>query len=234
MQRRWSCRRQEPARGLRREANLNRHGDGEVQGSALLLWSVWLGCSILEPGLGFAAVHLSQDALRLPSIEAPLHRSDTSWLALVILTGGMLGSPLPMFGLARTDAAGTSLLLNLEGVATVGIAWVAFHESVDRRPLLGILAILARAVLLSRQGQASFQWGALLIAGACVCWCIDNNLTHKLPSADPLALVEHTTVWPTRQTAMANSGTIAATPQPRVGRTHAHYRQITIDISSAY
>jgi drug/metabolite transporter (DMT)-like permease len=107
---------------------------------------------------------------------------------LVIAAGGVCGPLLLMVGLARTDAAGTSLLLNLEGLATMGIAWVVFHENVDRRLLLGALAILAGAVLLSWQGRASFQWGALPIAGACVCWGIDNNLTRKLSSSDPMQI----------------------------------------------
>jgi drug/metabolite transporter (DMT)-like permease len=93
-----------------------------------------------------------------------------------------------MLGLSRTDAAGTSLLLNLEGLATMAIAWVAFRENVDRRLLLGAFAILVGAFLLSWQGQASFQWSALFIAGACLCWGIDNNLTRKLSSADPVQI----------------------------------------------
>jgi drug/metabolite transporter (DMT)-like permease len=124
----------------------------------------------------------------MPAIEAPLRRADLPWLALVIAAGGVCGPLLLMVGLARTDAAGTSLLLNLEGLATMGIAWVVFHENVDRRLLLGALAILAGAVLLSWQGRASFQWGALPIAGACVCWGIDNNLTRKLSSSDPMQI----------------------------------------------
>jgi len=93
-----------------------------------------------------------------------------------------------MFGLARTDAAGASLLLNLEGLATMGIAWLVFHENVDRRLLLGAFAILAGAALLSWQGRASLDWGAVLIGAACVSWGIDNNLTRKLSSADPVQI----------------------------------------------
>ena len=70
----------------------------------------------------------------------------------------------------------------------MGIAWLAFHENVDRRLLLGAFAILAGAALLSWQGQASLGWGAPLIAGACLCWGIDNNLTRKLSSADPVQI----------------------------------------------
>jgi len=146
------------------------------------------GLLYLGAGIGLAAVHLSRNALRLPAIEAPLRRSDVPWLAAVIVAGGVLGPVFLMFGLARTDAAGASLLLNLEGLATMGIAWLVFRENVDRRLLLGAFAILAGAALLSWQGRASLDWGVVLIVGACVSWGIDNNLTRKLSSADPVQI----------------------------------------------
>ncbi|MGH6738920.1 MAG: DMT family transporter, partial [Bradyrhizobium sp.] len=158
----------------------------------LLLGSVdpWLmaGLLYIGAGLGLAIFYLSRSALRLPIVEAPLRLSDLPWLAAVILFGGVLGPLLLMLGLARTDAAAASLLLNLEGLATMGIAWVVFRENVDRRLLLGAFAILAGAALLSWQGVASFQWSGLLIAGACLCWGIDNNLTRKLSSSDPMQI----------------------------------------------
>jgi drug/metabolite transporter (DMT)-like permease len=146
------------------------------------------GLLYLGAGIGLAAVHLGRNVLRLPAIEAPLRRSDVPWLAAVIAAGGILGPVFLMFGLARTDAAEASLLLNLEGLATMGIAWVIFLEYVDRRLLLGAFAILAGAALLSWQGRASLNWGALLIVAACVSWGIDNNLTRKLSSADPVQI----------------------------------------------
>ena len=158
----------------------------------LLLGSVdpWTmaGLLYLGAGVGLAAVHLSRGVLSLPAIEAPLRRSDLPWLALVIASGGIAGPLLLMFGLMRTDAAGTSLLLNLEGLATMVIAWVIFRENVDRRLLLGAFCIIGGAALLSWQGQSSFQWGDTLVAGACLCWGIDNNLTRKLSSADPVQI----------------------------------------------
>jgi drug/metabolite transporter (DMT)-like permease len=158
----------------------------------LLLGSVdpWTmaGLLYLGAGIGLAIVHVSRGILRLPAIEAPLRRLDLPWLALVIAAGGVAGPLLLMFGLTRTDAAGASLLLNLEGLATMGIAWVVFHENVDRRLLLGAFSIVGGAVLISWQGQSSFQWGAMLIIGACICWGIDNNLTRKLSSADPVQI----------------------------------------------
>jgi len=158
----------------------------------LLLGSVdpWMmaGLLYLGAGIGLAAIHLSRAALRLPAVEAPLRRPDIPWLGLVILAGGVGGPLLLMFGLASTEAASASLLLNLEGLATMGIAWLVFRENVDRRLLVGAFAILGAAALLSWQGRASFDWGALLIAGACLCWGIDNNLTRKLSSADPVQI----------------------------------------------
>lgn len=146
------------------------------------------GLLYLGAGLGLAAVHLSRNALRLPAVEAPLRRSDVPWLAAVIMTGGILGPLFLMFGLAHTDAAGASLLLNLEGLATMSIAWLVFHENVDRRLLFGAFAILAGAALLSWEGRASLDWGAVLIVAACASWGIDNNLTRKLSSTDPVQI----------------------------------------------
>ena len=146
------------------------------------------GLLYLGAGLGLAVVHISRKALRVPAVEAPLRRGDVPWLAAVIVAGGIVGPVFLMFGLARTDAAGASLLLNLEGVATMGIAWVVFREYVDRRLLLGAFAILSGAALLSWQGGASLNWGTLLIAAACLSWGIDNNLTRKLSSADPVQI----------------------------------------------
>lgn len=158
----------------------------------LLLGSVdpWLmaGLLYLGAGIGLAVLHLSRGIFRLPAIEAPLRRSDWPWLGAVILMGGVLGPLLLMLGLVRTEAATASLLLNLEGLATMGLAWVVFHENVDRRLLLGAFSILAGAALLSWQGGASFQWSGVLIAGACLCWGIDNNLTRKLSSSDPVQI----------------------------------------------
>ena len=42
-----------------------------------------------------------------------------------------------MLGLSRTSGFAASLLLNLEGVFTLAIAWIVFRENVDRRIALG-------------------------------------------------------------------------------------------------
>jgi drug/metabolite transporter (DMT)-like permease len=110
-------------------------------------------------------------------------------LLLAIGFGGVLGPLALMLGLTRTPAATASLLLNLEAVLTAVLAWVVFRENTDRRIVLGMLLIVAGAVLLalpsSSQG-AHLSWGALLIAGACLCWALDNNFTRKVSASDAL------------------------------------------------
>ncbi|WP_456306414.1 DMT family transporter [Oleomonas cavernae] len=152
----------------------------------------WLlaGLLYLGAGLGLGAVagvrHLSGRAAG----EAPLAWRDLPWLGLVCLAGGVIGPLLLMLGLARISASSAALLLNLEGVATLAIAWVVFRENVDRRLVLGAAAILGGAVLLSwRDGPVDAGLGALLVAGACLAWGIDNNLTRKLSASDPVQIV---------------------------------------------
>ncbi|SIQ31808.1 DMT family transporter [Bosea sp. TND4EK4] len=145
------------------------------------------GVLYLGAGVGLAVVHGSRAALGIPAPEAPLRRHDLPWLAAVVLFGGLAGPLLLMLGLSHTSAASGSLLLNLEGLATMLIAWVVFRENVDRRLLLGAFAILTGAVVLSWEGGGvRLDAGAALIAAACLAWGIDNNLTRKLSSADPV------------------------------------------------
>ncbi|KAA0068547.1 DMT family transporter [Rhodanobacter sp. T12-5] len=121
--------------------------------------------------------------------EAPLARKDVRWLGGAVLFGGVLGPLLLMTGLAHTQASAASLLLNLESVLTAVLAWVVFRENVDRRVLLGMLAIVVGSVLLSWQRPVGgVPWGALAIAGACLCWAIDNNLTRPVSGGDPVQI----------------------------------------------
>jgi drug/metabolite transporter (DMT)-like permease len=139
-------------------------------------------------GLGLAFHRLSRRGTR-EAEEAQLGRPDLPWLALAIGMGGMLGPVLLMLGLTHTTGSSAALLLNLEGLATMGIAWLVHRENVDRRLLVGAFAILAGAVLLSWEGQdLRAGTGALLVAGACLAWGIDNNVTRKISAADPVVI----------------------------------------------
>ena len=149
------------------------------------------GLLYLGSGLGLSLLLAVRILLRLdgpgemPAWRIP--RREAGWLAGAILFGGLLGPALLMAGLARTSAASASLLLNLEGVFTAVLAWVAFRENTDRGIVLGMVAIVAGGALLAWEpGGATFSPGALLVAGACLCWAIDNNLTRKVSTNDAM------------------------------------------------
>jgi drug/metabolite transporter (DMT)-like permease len=151
------------------------------------------GILYLGSGAGLGLVLLLRGRLFAASAEAPLRRTDLPWLALVVLFGGIAGPVLMMAGLASVPASAASLLLNLESVSTLAIAWLVLRESVDRRLLLGAGAILAGALILSWGGPASgfgfgFGWGGVLIAAACLAWGIDNNLTRKISAGDAVQI----------------------------------------------
>ena len=146
-------------------------------------------------GLGVAVLRRIGRSLLVAqagAAEVPLQRTDMPWLAGAIVAGGVIGPVLLMVGLARTDAATSSLLLTLEGVATALMAWFVFHESFDRRIALGMACLVAGAAVLAWSGQPTLSGllGPLAIIGACVAWGLDNNLTRKVSLADPLQVVE--------------------------------------------
>ncbi|TIT36701.1 MAG: DMT family transporter [Mesorhizobium sp.] len=160
--------------------------------SKLLLGSVspfmLAGLLYLGAGIGLALYRLLRGR-QAGAGEARLAAGDIPWLALAIGMGGIVGPVLLMFGLTLNTASSSALLLNLEGLATMAIAWLVYRENVDRRLLFGAFAILAGALLLSWAGQGvAFNLGALLVAGACLAWGLDNNFTRKISAADPVAI----------------------------------------------
>lgn len=154
----------------------------------LLLGAVgpWLLAGLLYLGSGTGLALLARV---LPREGAGFGRRDWAWLAATILAGGVVGPLLMMVGLAHAAAASAALALNLEGVFTLALAWVVFGENVDRRLMLGAASILLGAALLSWQDQGlGGGWGLLAIAGACLAWAIDNNLTRKISAGDPVRI----------------------------------------------
>jgi drug/metabolite transporter (DMT)-like permease len=152
----------------------------------------WLlaGLLYLGSGVGLACVAALRAATGVAPAEAPLRRADLPWLGAAVIAGGVIAPVLLLLGLAQSAAAATALLLNLEGLFTLLIAWLAFREHVDRRIVLGAGAILGGAAVLSWQPGvgAGIGPGALAVAGACLFWAIDNNLTRRLAAADPLQI----------------------------------------------
>lgn len=145
------------------------------------------GLLYLGAGLGLSLYR----AVRPSSAEAPLRRSDVPPLLGVLLLGGVAGPLLMLLGLARLGALTGSLLLNLEAPFTILLAVVLFKEHLGRPAAAATGMILGGAALLRLQPGATAidGWGVLLVAGACACWAVDNNLTQRLTLRDPVALV---------------------------------------------
>lgn len=121
------------------------------------------------------------------TIRKPRGR-EWGWLAAAVAAGGVIGPVLLMQGLARTDGAAASLLLNLESVLTGTLAWLVFKEKFSLRVLIGMSVIFAGGLIISWNGSPSLTTlaGPLLVAAACLAWALDNNFTRKIADCDPL------------------------------------------------
>ena len=156
-----------------------------AQGPPLLL----AGLLYLGSGLGLAVLLSGRVLVGRQRIVWP---RGVSWLWLLGATvvGGALGPFLLMYGLRITDAASASLILNLEGVFTALLAWFAFKENFDRRIAIGMALIVAGGMVLSSGPalHAGGMAGPMAIAGACLAWAVDNNLTRKVAIHDAMMI----------------------------------------------
>ena len=151
--------------------------------------SPWLLAALLYLGSGLGLTLYRMCRSRSPFERPHLTGAEWRWLLAATAVGGGVAPVLLMLGLANTPAASASLLLNAEMVFTALLAWFVFRENFDRRIALGMLAILAGALVLSwpqtgAQASPSVGWSFLAILGACLAWAVDNNLTRKVALAD--------------------------------------------------
>lgn len=151
------------------------------------------GLLYLGSGLGLAALWMLRHLKQLPNATTDygyLTRADLPWFFGAVLSGGAVGPFLLMLGLNTTPSATASLMLNLEGVFTAGLAWFVFKENYDRRIVLGMALIVLASLCLTFQPitEIGQLWGLLAITGACLCWAVDNNLTRKVSANDPVQI----------------------------------------------
>lgn len=130
-------------------------------------------------------------AIARPTREAPLGRSDVWRLGFVVLSGGIAGPVLMLLGLARVTGLTGSLLLNLEAPFTVLLAVLLFREHLGRYAAIAAVLIVSGAFVLKLEpgSLGADTAGVLLLAAACACWAVDNNLTQRLSLKDPFAIV---------------------------------------------
>ncbi len=140
---------------------------------------------LLYIGAGLAVV---PSVTRTPPTALALQR-DWRPALVAVVAGGAVGPALLVAGLARAAAATASILLNLELAATVLLAATVFREHIGRRVLAGAALVTIAGALLTWEPGAELSTGALLIAGACLAWGLDNGVTAKIDQLSPEQVV---------------------------------------------
>ncbi|MGE5183929.1 MAG: DMT family transporter [Acidobacteriota bacterium] len=124
--------------------------------------------------------------------QAPLRRADVPRLVAVAIAGGAVAPTLLAWGLQRAGAMTGALLLNLEAVFTVALAWLVYREPIGRRVALAVGCMVAggAAIVLDRAtlGEVGVL-GALAVAGATLAWAADNTWTRPLAERDPWQVI---------------------------------------------
>ena len=136
---------------------------------------------LLYVGAGLAVV---PSVVRSPPSTVAMRR-DWRPALVAVVAGGAVGPALLVAGLARAPAASASILLNLELAATVVLAATIFREHLGRRVLTGAALVTVAGVILTWEPGAELSVGALLIAGACLAWGLDNGVTAKIDQLSP-------------------------------------------------
>ncbi|HEU5182268.1 MAG TPA: DMT family transporter [Candidatus Polarisedimenticolia bacterium] len=132
-----------------------------------------------------AAASVLPAVLRQRPPSVTLLRHNAARLAGVIFLGGVLAPALLLAGLSFARAASVSLWLSLEPLATVLLAWLFFKEDLRGRAWLSAGLVLVASLLLAWPGGSQLGLAALLVALACLCWGLDNNLTSLIDALTP-------------------------------------------------
>ena len=121
-------------------------------------------------------------------------RADGRTLGLLvgaIVLGGIVGPLLLLIALRMASAGSVSLWLNLEFVATVMLGHFVFREYMTTRGWIAAGGTLLAAVLLAGGEGLPGLPAVFLVAGACLCWGLDNHWTALIDGLTPA----QTTVW---------------------------------------
>jgi drug/metabolite transporter (DMT)-like permease len=123
-----------------------------------------------------------------PEREAALRRSDWPRVVAMAGLGAVVGPVALAWGLQRTSGSSASLMLTLEAMFTVVLAWRLYGETIDRRVGTAMGLMLAGGVaLVLEQGRAgtSQLLGLLAVLVATVAWGVDNTLSRGVAERDP-------------------------------------------------
>lgn len=131
-----------------------------------------------------AALAAAPATLRSPPTAQAL-RAEWQPAAAAVVVGGAVGPVLLVAGLARTDPATASILLNAELAATVVLAALVFREHLGARMWAAAGLVTLAGAMLTWQPGARLDVGALLVIAACVAWGFDNGVTAGIERLAP-------------------------------------------------
>lgn len=144
--------------------------------------------ALLYLGAAFVALGMRQPV----ELEAKLQRSDLPRLFAMAGFGALIGPVALAWGLQRTSGTSASLMLTLEALFTVVLAWQMYGESMDKRVAIAMLLLLAGGVaLVADQGLMGNTplLGLLAVLAATAAWGFDNTLSRGVADRDPAQVV---------------------------------------------
>jgi drug/metabolite transporter (DMT)-like permease len=149
-------------------------------------------------GVGLTILRLLLRVMTTPQVSESVPMSAKERLALIAIAviGGGVGPVLMLIGLQRVSGVTGALLLNLEAVFTMLLAIGVFRERLTRGERLAAVVILVGAILVSLkdEGFSAGLIGVAAVAGACLAWGLDNNLTARLSHRSAVSLVQFKTM----------------------------------------
>ncbi len=141
--------------------------------------------------LGAAVGVLPVVAMETRRASGRARRGGGGRLTLAILFGGVLAPVLLLSGLRIAAASSVALVLNLEMAATAALGVIFFRDHLHRLGWFGVTGITLAAALLSGHGGNPGLLSGALVAGACLCWGLDNQLTALIDGITPA----RSTLW---------------------------------------
>ncbi len=142
----------------------------------------------LGAGVGVGIMYLFH--WKTEKAEERLVKSDLPYTTGMVLLD--IAAPIfMMFGIKLGTASNASLLGNFEIVATSLIALCIFRELVSGRLWVAIGFITLSSIILSFEGNGSFQFsiGSLFVLLATTCWGLENNCTRKISEKSTYQIV---------------------------------------------
>ena len=141
----------------------------------------------IHPILLASLLYLGAGLATLPQLKTPSIQSAQEWRRIVgaIFFGGIAGPILLLYGISQVGAATSSLLLNMESVATAILGWLFFREHLTGKIILCVLLVTLGGGFLCFSQEFTLHIGALWIILACICWGLDNHYTATIEELSP-------------------------------------------------